>query len=389
MSDQLIDAEELVRRYTPTELAETAEAYMAAVTDWGYHLAKPLGSPVEAPVILAHFAAMLAALQLQPGHRVLDFGAGSCWTSRMIAQTGCHVIACDVSETGLAMGRKLFELQPPIGSGTAEFLLFDGYHLDLPDASVDRISVMDAFHHVPNWREVLTEFLRVLRPGGRVVMAEGGPHHSRTPQAQEEMRNFTVVERDMVVEDFAALAAEVGFVDTLVAIYAGIPHLVPAAQFTEELQNGATARHAAIAFLDNHRLIALDKGGEAELTSRSPVGLAAAIRLESVDGRRLTVVVENVGTATWLGASARIGVVNLGVQLFDAAGRRLDLDFMRVALRPDGSATVAPGESVRLSFEVPVPDVRPFRLTLDLVSEGVAWFANIGASSPVQTDVLG
>ena len=115
-------------------------------------------------------------------------------------------------------------------------------------------------------------------------MSEGGPNHSRTPQAQEEMRHFTVVERDMVVEEFAHLAESVGFVETLVAIYAGIPYLVPARRFTEELADGTTARLAALAFLENHRLIVLVKHGESELTSRSPTGLAARLTVEEVDG---------------------------------------------------------------------------------------------------------
>ena len=203
VSDELIDAEELARGYSVVQLAETAEEYFASVTDWTYHLSKPLGSIAEAPTILSHFGAMLSALRLEVGLDVLDFGAGSCWTSRMLTQLGCHVVACDVSSTALAMGRRLFELQPPLGPGTVRFLRFDGTTIDMPDGSVDRISCMDAFHHVPNWEEVLAEFQRLLRPGGRAVLAESGPDHSRTAQAQSEMRNFTVVERDVVVEDLA------------------------------------------------------------------------------------------------------------------------------------------------------------------------------------------
>ena len=247
MSDELIDAEELARGYSVVQLAETAEEYFASVTDWTYHLSKPLGSIAEAPTILSHFGAMLSALRLEVGLNVLDFGAGSCWTSRMLTQLGCHVVACDVSSTALAMGRRLFELQPPLGRGTVQFLRFDGTTIDMPDGSVDRICCMDAFHHVPNWEEVLAEFHRLLRPGGRAVLAESGPDHSRTAQAQSEMRNFTVVERDVVVEDLAKLATAAGFANTTVGIYGGLPFLVPAERFAEELAIGRSrSRRGAV-----------------------------------------------------------------------------------------------------------------------------------------------
>lgn len=388
LDQELIDAEALVRRYTPGELAETAEAYFASVKDWTYHLMKPLGSPSEAPTVLAHFGAMLAALQVESGIDLLDFGAGSCWTSRMLTQLGCHVVACDVSPTALAMGKRLFELQPPLGTGSVRFLQFDGITVEMSDESVDRISVMDAFHHVPNWDVVLAEFHRVLRPGGRVVLAEGGPNHSRTPQAQEEMRHFTVVERDMVVEEFAVLAASVGFGETLVGIYAGLPRLVPAARFTEELANGRVAGQVVRSFLDNHRLIVLSKPGQANLTSRGPNGLRAELVIEETDGLRFRLLVRNVGTATWLGWGAGVGSVLLGVQLLGPTGGRVDLDYLRVRLSTEATQVVRPNDEVHVEVVVPKPEISPFRLAFDLVSEGVAWFGNIGASDAIRSEVI-
>lgn len=50
------------------------------------------------------------------------------------------------------------------------FLPFDGIRLNLPDHSMDRVVVNDAFHHIPNVGDVLKEFYRVLKPGGLVSM---------------------------------------------------------------------------------------------------------------------------------------------------------------------------------------------------------------------------
>src|SRR5437879_5980673 len=99
---------------------------------------------------------MRASLPARPAGRfaaagavVLDFGAGSCWTSRYLSQLGCRVIALDVSPTALRYGQELYARQPLIGDRPApRFLQFDGKRIDVEDASVDRILCLDAFHHV-------------------------------------------------------------------------------------------------------------------------------------------------------------------------------------------------------------------------------------------------
>ena len=44
--------------------------------------------------------------------------------------------------------------------------------LDLPDASVDLITVYSVLHHIPNVSRVLGELARVLKPGGLVLLRE-------------------------------------------------------------------------------------------------------------------------------------------------------------------------------------------------------------------------
>jgi 2-polyprenyl-3-methyl-5-hydroxy-6-metoxy-1,4-benzoquinol methylase len=383
MADQMamIDAEQLVERYTVEQLAATAEQYFASMASSVHLQAKPFGAVSEAPLVLAHLSALLSALELSSGMTLLDFGAGSCWTSRCFTQLGCRVIATDVSPTALSIGRELFQQQPVVGAHlTPTFLVFDGHRFELADESVDRVACMDAFHHVPNWDEVLAEMCRVLRPGGRAVLAESGPHHSRTAQAQAEMRAHAVVERDIVVEDLAHVARAAGFEEVLVAIYAGVPHLVPSSDFQKKLNRGRVAADAARAFLENHRLLVLRKAGEEILDSRRIDALAGDLSVRITDRTRAFVRATNTGRATWL-SGAQLGAVNVGIHRFDAAGSLVDLDFHRQPLVAAPATHVRPGETVELDYEVPALPPGTHILEFDLVAEGVAWFAIVGGKT--------
>src|SRR5882762_9584352 len=156
--EELIDVRELMAASSVADHCRLAEQYFAGLSDWTHHLAKPFGNFDETPQLLINFAVVLQGLDLCPGMTVPEFGAGTCWASRILTQLGCRVIACDVSATALAIGRELYQRYPQMGDQPAPtFLLFDGHRLDLPDKSVDRVVCLDAFHHVPNPTEVLGE----------------------------------------------------------------------------------------------------------------------------------------------------------------------------------------------------------------------------------------
>src|ERR1700687_1643698 len=148
-AEELINVRELMAASSVEEHCRLAEQYFAGLSDWTHHLAKPFGSVDETPQLLINFAVVLGGLRLCPGMTVLEFGAGTCWASRILTQLGCKVIACAVSPTALQIGRELYSRYPPAGNRPApEFLIFNGHHIDLEDASVERVICLDAFYHV-------------------------------------------------------------------------------------------------------------------------------------------------------------------------------------------------------------------------------------------------
>ncbi len=55
----------------------------------------------------------------------------------------------------------------------ADFRLMDAADMrQIPDASKDVVVIFDTLHHIPRWREVLSECGRILRPGGALFLEE-------------------------------------------------------------------------------------------------------------------------------------------------------------------------------------------------------------------------
>ncbi len=392
----LIDPKEVMRRYSVAALNETADEYYRVMQDPDLTLRKPFQSVNETPEMLENLGALLGGLHLGKAMTVLDFGAGSCWLSRLVAQLNCAVICCDPSTTALDIGRRFFEEHPPLTRELLppRFLQFDGHALELADESVDRIICFDAFHHVPNQAEVLRELGRVLRPGGIAGFSEPGRYHSRAPQSQYDMRNHRVLENDIDLNEIFSLAEPAGFtqvkvrtMNDLVISLEQYNALFDSSVASLELRSAAWQRmHDTML---NRTVFFLHKG-ELRLDSRGHDGLAhrMSVHPETVssphgDPVTLTFTIMNTGTAHWLNQGTEIfGLVRLACHLYDEHGALLNLDHFRSEL----PKSVAPGETVRMTVAVPLSERRPCLLGFDLVAEGVRWFEKAG-SKPVHVRI--
>mgnify|MGYP005853243375 FL=1 len=102
----------------------------------------------------------------RPIGRLLDVGGGSGRAAA--ALTGPEITVVDVSFGMLRRARDARGL-----SGVAG----DAGRLPFRDESVDAITIVDAFHHLPDRDAALREAARVLAPGGVLVIREFDPTH--------------------------------------------------------------------------------------------------------------------------------------------------------------------------------------------------------------------
>ena len=387
--EEFVDAGELMKTLSVAELAATADDYYRRTLEFAdRYLAKPLDDPNDAPDLLGSFAHLLGGLRLAPGMDVLDFGAGTCWTTRSLTQLGCAVTAVDVSATALGLGRDLFARLPPIGNRPEpRFLVFDGHRIDLPDACVDRIVCFDAFHHVPNPADVMRELARVLRPGGIAGFSEPGPNHSKAATSQYEMKNFTALESDVVMADIWRWARAAGFSGLELAVFSTESYRVSLQDFEGLVAGGRPLDkygERLRRFLAGHQTFFLTKGEKTVMDSRERDGLMGAItvHLERVEVRgtgqvRGQATITNLGDAVWLPGRTSLGGVNLGVHLRARDGRPLDVDFRRIALEKG----TWPGNARTVDFAFAPPAPGEYLLEFDLVSEGVGWFEMNGSAT--------
>ncbi|MGO2111882.1 MAG: class I SAM-dependent methyltransferase [Pseudoclavibacter sp.] len=107
------------------------------------------------------------AVRPRPGERVLDIAAGTGTMSKQFADAGATVVALDFSQGMIDEGVRRHGTNPRI-----DFVRGDAMALPFDDASFDAATISFGLRNVQQPRTAIAEMLRVLKPGGRVVICE-------------------------------------------------------------------------------------------------------------------------------------------------------------------------------------------------------------------------
>jgi ubiquinone/menaquinone biosynthesis C-methylase UbiE len=151
---------------------------------------------------------------VRTGMSVLDVGCGTGWFSvpmaQMVGERG-KVIAVDLQPQMLAMCRRRAEKE-----GVAERIQFQQCKQDRlgVEAEVDFALVFAMLHEVPDQDRMLGEIFQLLKPGGKLLLAEPPLHVTKKAFAREtavaEEVGFRIADRPRVRWSNAVLLAKGG-----------------------------------------------------------------------------------------------------------------------------------------------------------------------------------
>lgn len=137
-----------------------------ALVDRVYAKLTPVYDLIFGPTLQPGRVKAIARMELKPGDRVLEVGAGT-GINALLYPRDCQVTAIDLSSTMLEKARERIALH---GLRNVRLLEADAAHLTFADDSFDCVYAPYTISVVPDPVKVAIEMKRVCRPGGRLVI---------------------------------------------------------------------------------------------------------------------------------------------------------------------------------------------------------------------------
>lgn len=111
--------------------------------------------------------AVLELLDPQPGERILDVGCGNGRDLPPLLEKGCRCVAIDYSPAMVDQTRRRLER---LGARDVDVTVGDATSLRFADGEFDKVFASEVIEHIPRWHDAVREMVRVLKPGGVLVL---------------------------------------------------------------------------------------------------------------------------------------------------------------------------------------------------------------------------
>lgn len=160
-------------------------------------------------------ARLVELLELAGTETIVDFGAGTGMYSLPIADAVPQGELIAVDEQAELLDMLAGKLSRRRSAGCIRIVLNDDGEVPLPDSVADRVVMINVLHHIIEDRTAVDEALRLLAPGGLLLVAEFarmdrpvGPPNDHVLDLEELRATLTqlgLVEREVFVPGTVAL----------------------------------------------------------------------------------------------------------------------------------------------------------------------------------------
>jgi ubiquinone/menaquinone biosynthesis C-methylase UbiE len=139
-------------------------------------------------------AAMARLIGPVAGGFYLDLGTGTGRMLELFAPLGAHAIGIDQSREMLAVARAKLDAE-----GLSRVQVRQGDMLALPygDATADLVTIHQVLHYLDEPARALHEAARVLKPGGRLLIADFAPHEFELLRSDHAHRRLGIAHNAM------------------------------------------------------------------------------------------------------------------------------------------------------------------------------------------------
>lgn len=162
---------------------------------------------------MAAWEAALRPLLPTPPADVLDIGTGTGIIAMLLADLGYRVRGVDLSEAMLSEARRKAEH----AGLSARFEIGDAMDPRGEPASIDAVVSRHVLWTLTDPPRALKSWLRLLRPGGRLVIIDGLWGAKPDPRMTDMAASLPLLGPSVSLDDIRGLVAAAGFVDVVVS----------------------------------------------------------------------------------------------------------------------------------------------------------------------------